>query len=325
LLVGGRNEIYEYDMLGQQLKRSTIDENYRIHHDIIELPNGNLLMPVKRFDSYIKLDGSKIPSFNDFMILYDRETSTVLKEWDLARHLDVSRDNMNLMTKSDWLHINGLAFDARDSSILVSGKNQGLIKISWQDELQWIMAPKVNWGRSGRNDDGIDTNPFLLTAVNSDGKPYSVDIQNGAVSADDFDFPWGQHAPRLLDNGNILLFDNGYTRYFKEVASYSRAVEYRVDEKNMTVEQVWQYGKERGKPFYSMLISEADHLETTGNILVTFGFVLPHNAKIVEVNYPEGKEVFEATLDFKTLNGNNTFNWGQLDILYRSDRYELKY
>ena len=115
------------------------------------------------------------------------------------------------------------------------------------------------------------------------------------------------------------LFGN----YIQKV-NYSRGVEFKVDKENKTVQQIWQYGKERGPKFFSMLISDVDYLPTTKNMLITSGFIY-HNAKIVEVNYPENKEVFEATLHFKTLNGKKTFAWGQLDILYRSERFELQY
>ena len=77
-----------------------------------------------------------------------------------------------------------------------------------------------------------------------------------------------------------------------------------------------------------MIISDADYLPNTKNILVTSAHIQPGNkysAKIVEVNYTTGNPVFEATLYYKTLNGNKTFAWGQMDILYRSERMELKY
>jgi arylsulfate sulfotransferase len=220
--------------------------------------------------------------------------------------------------------MNGLAYDPSDNSIIVSGKNQGVAKISWDDELIWIMSPKKDWGVAGRNEDGLDTNPFLLTGINSEGNLYSEEVQVGKVSPPDFDFPWGQHAPAVLPNGNLVLFDNGYMRNFVAKVNYSRAVEYKVDKENLTVQQVWQYGKERGNEFFSMLISDVDYLPSSKNILVTSGFIY-HNAKIVELDYPDKNEVFEATLFFKTLNGNKTFSWGQLDILYRSERFELKY
>jgi arylsulfate sulfotransferase len=54
------------------------------------------------------------------------------------------------------------------------------------------------------------------------------------------------------------VFDNGWGRDFaptKLSGNYSRAVEYKVDEAEGTVEQVWQYGKERGDEWYSPITS----------------------------------------------------------------------
>jgi arylsulfotransferase len=44
---------------------------------------------------------------------------------------------------------------------------------------------------------------------------------------------------------------------FKE-DKYSRAVEYKIDEKKGTVEQTWQFGKERGFDFYSAVTSNVE-------------------------------------------------------------------
>ena len=39
ILVAGRRTIYEFDMMGKQLDKTLIDNNYGIHHDVLELPN----------------------------------------------------------------------------------------------------------------------------------------------------------------------------------------------------------------------------------------------------------------------------------------------
>jgi len=322
ILVAGKNEIHEYDMLGKQLKKYVLHQKYKIHHDIQELPNGDLLMAVDRNDVTMQLEGKQVKSRNDFIMLYSRATSKVLKLWDLAKHLDVSREDLNMTSKNDWIHVNGVVFDARDSSIVISSKNQGVIKVGWDDQLKWIMAPHKNWGKSGRNEDGFETAPYLLTAVDPSGKAFGKDVQNGTVSPANFDFPWGQHAPAFLPNGNLILYDNGYKRNYVAQANYSRAVEYQINDQNKTFQQVWQYGKERGQTFFSLLISDVDYLPKTKNILVTSGFVYKFG-KIVEVQYPSGNEVFEATVNFKTLKGTGEFKWGELDIMYRSERFEL--
>ena len=324
LLLGGKNEVYEYDMLGKVLSRYSVDESYRIHHDIVELPNGQLLMPIRKADSFIEVNGEQLQSLNDFFVLFDREKNTIVKEWDMAETMCVGRRDIIHTTNMDWLHMNALAFDPSDSTILVSGKNQGLAKITWDNELVWILAPNKGWGKAGRKSDGFETEPFVLTAVDADGKPFGSAVQTGSASAENFDFPWGQHAPEILPNGDILLFDNGYSRHFVSPELYSRGVQYRVNETDKTVQQIWQFGKERGPKFFSMLISDVDLLPETENILVTAGFV-DNYGKIVEVDPKTNEELFEATLNFKTLNGNKTFTWGELDIMYRSERFDLQY
>ncbi len=328
LLMVSRQNIFEFDMLGKQLKQRMINQNYGMHHDVVALPNGNLLVCVGKRNAYINVEGEQIQSDSDFIMLYDREKGKIVKEWDLAKHLDVSRQERNYIKKGDWLHMNGLAFNEKDSTIIVSGRNQGLSKISWDDNLEWILSENKNWGKSGRNGNGFETKPYLLKAIDQEGKEYSKDVQNGNKSAEDFDFAWGPHAPEVLPNGNIIVFDNGVNRNFNDEKNYSRAVEYEINASKKTVKQIWQFGKERGESFYSSIISDVDYLAKSNNILVTSGFVTPkkdHSGKIVEIDYDTGKEVFEATLYFKTLTGNKVAGWGQTDLMYRSERLELKY
>jgi arylsulfate sulfotransferase len=328
LLMVSRNVIYEFDMLGKPLKETTINSNYGMHHDVVELPNGNLLICVGKKNNFILLDDNYVVSDSDFIILFDKKESKIIREWDVAKLLDVSRNDLNFFRPGDWLHMNGLAFDEKENSIIISGKNQGLIKISWNNKLQWILAPKRNWGKSGREGKGFETAPYLLTAVDSLGKTYSDAVQDGSKSTDDFDFPWGMHSPVLMPNGNLLTFDNGTLRNFENSNQYSRAVEYKINESDKSVVQVWQYGKERGQEFFSTIVSDVDFLDKSNNVLITSGYIAKGgnlSGKIVEVDYGSGKEVFEATLYFKSENGNKSSSWGQTDILYRSERIELRY
>jgi arylsulfate sulfotransferase len=189
------------------------------------------------------------------------------------------------------------------------------------------MSPKQNWGKSGRKGKGYETNPYLLTALNNEGIPYSKDIQTGHKSADDFDFPRGPHAPSLLPNGNIIVFDNRPFRNYNNENNYSRALEYEVNEADKTFRKIWQYGKNRGLELFSTIVSDVDYLPKTKNILMTSGFVSPkdnHRAKVVEVSTKDNTEVFEATIFFKSTNKGSKPGWGQTDILYRSERMELK-
>ena len=52
--------------------------------------------------------------------------------------------------------------------------------------------------------------------------------------------------------------------------SYSRAVEYEIDEVNNSIKQIWQYGKERGSELFSPFIGTAEYLSNR-NKLICFG------------------------------------------------------
>ena len=49
---------------------------------------------------------------------------------------------------------------------------------------------------------------------------------------------------------------------------YSRAVVYKIDQKKMTVQQVWEYGKERGHEWYSPVTSLTEYHKDKDSIFV---------------------------------------------------------
>lgn len=74
-----------------------------------------------------------------------------------------------------------------------------------------------------------------------------------------------QHAPTPLENGNILIFDNGTSRP-DSVVPYSRVIE--VDPATSAI--VWSYQERRPIDFFSPLISNAQRLPN-GNTLICEG------------------------------------------------------
>lgn len=85
-----------------------------------------------------------------------------------------------------------------------------------------------------------------------------------------------QHFVRMLDNGNLLLFDNGDGRPAAEGGQYTRALELTFDWTSMTASKVWEYrhqvGTSGGAPVYKYAdkVGTAQRLEN-GNTLVWFG------------------------------------------------------
>jgi arylsulfate sulfotransferase len=317
--------VYEVDMLGNELMHNAIG-GYRAHHDAIEMPNGNLLISVERYDAQINDGTGMVNAADDHVIEISRGSGQIVTEWDLRQLLDVDRHDL-ANGGGDWFHMNAIWYSEKDDCLILSGRNQGVVKVDRNNNLKWILAPHKGWGKAGYMGEGAETAPFLLTAVDAAGSPYAQDIQDGDIADAGFDWTWGQHAPVLKDNGNILIFDNGFNRQFGAASgAYSRAVEYKIDENNLTVQQVWEYGTDRGTETFSAIISDVDIMPNTKNILFTPGIVVSpegNHAKIVELTYPAKQEVFEANVMFKNLKGSGQLVWGQMDIAYRSERFDL--
>ena len=325
LLFARNKRWFEYSMVGELINEWELN-NYYVHHDILEMPDGNFLAITDKIgEEIIAGTGATVTSKADHIILIDRQNGDVLREWDVADLLDVDRYEI-LGTQEDWLHMNGIWYDDSDQSIVFSGRNQGVAKINWDNELQWILAPHRGWEKAGRTGEGFETSDYLLTAVDASGQPYPEDVQDGGVMHPDFNWPWAQHAPEILPNGNVMVFDNGFKRNFGSADEFSRGVEYQINEENGTVQQVWAYGEERGSDFYASIISDVDYLPNTGNRLVAPGVVRSNGnaySKIVEIDPITGMVVYEATLNFKNAGGNGTPTWWNMDISYRAERLNL--
>lgn len=301
------------------------------NHEVIELPDGKLLMGGSMRDSYIIHEGQQVSTRSDHVILFDPATGRTANDWDMRKVMDVDRTyfpaDFSLDPVADWYHVNSIAVAPNDD-LLVSSRTQGVARIDKDNNLKWILAPHSGWGNAGLDGQSFATSDYLLTAVDANGNPYPENVQSGEVSADDFDWPVGQHSLNLLPNGHLLLFDNGLFRNRQKIPQYSRAVEYAIDEEKKTITQVWQYGKERGKEMASPITSDVDVLPTTNNRLITAGNIRtsevdPPHAKLIEITYPDNRVVFEAQLRFKDAKGTKAQSWGQFDIVFRGERFSL--
>lgn len=221
---------------------------------------------------------------------------TILHEWSLFDILDPHRlayNSFGTFWSSfyapsgaiDWSHGNALIPDPSDGGYLISLRHQdAVIKLDAGGDLVWILGTHDNWSAAFA--------PYLLTPV---GAPFA--------------WQFHQHAPKILPNGNILLFDNGNYRVSPPTTppatNYSRAVEYTVDATRMEVEQVWEY--DAGGTIFATATGDVDVGPVTGNIITTFGTA----RRIVEVTYTDpAVVVFELFAD---------------DTIYRAERVTSLY
>jgi arylsulfate sulfotransferase len=286
--------IYEIDILGKIIQSWSFP-GYDFHHEVLEMPNGNFLITV---DKHGSTNANGETTYEDYVLEIDRNNNTILKEWDLKQSLDAYRTTLT-SDHQDWIHTNAIVYDSSDNTIIISGRTQGVIKLTFDNRVKWILGPHKGWGQNGRNE---DLNQFLLTPLDLAGNKITDTAYTfGYANHPDFEWNWYQHSPILMPNGDLMIFDNGSERnYNPNGPLYSRAVEFKIDPVNMTVKQIWEYGKERGQDTYSMIISSVQYLPNTNHILFAPGFYVPNGfnngGKILEIDYATKKLIFQMSL-----------------------------
>ncbi|NQU52408.1 MAG: aryl-sulfate sulfotransferase [Bacteroidetes bacterium] len=173
----------------------------------------------------------------DLIVQEFDNNSNLLFTWNSAEHFEITDANENspyvdfAEKQLDYVHANGICYDS-DSSFLVSCRHM--------DEITKVdrRTGDIIWRLGGKK------NQFQFTN-------------------DDIGFSH-QHSIRSLENGNILLFDNGNLH----IPQLSSAIEYKIDEQNKTATLINRYY--RNPAVYS------NHQGTTqrvfnGNTIINWG------------------------------------------------------
>lgn len=238
--------LYEIDLLGKIYVEYSLEGGY--HHDYYEMENGNLLVASDNFN------GSG--TVEDYVVEIDRKTGNIVKKFDLKELLNTKDGQSENWASYDWFHNNSVWYDKKTNSITLSGRHQdAIINIDYKTgKLNWIIGDSTNWSKEYQK--------YFFTPV-----------------GDDFEWQWSQHAAMITPEGYVFVLDNGNNKSKKEENyvdasdSYTRGVMYKIDTEKMTIEQVWQYGKERGSEFYSPYISDVDYLDSNHYIVHSGGIV----------------------------------------------------
>jgi arylsulfate sulfotransferase len=287
-----RRRLLEVDMLGRTVRQwsatGVVDDppegaipvaTDTFHHDVLEMPSGNILAissEIRHMDAYPTSDKDLSAPREPRDVIVDRiiefrpDDGEIVREWSLFDLLDHDRiahefeqdrffanayDDVLDEPLVDWTHANGIFYEAATDSLILSiRKMSAVVKIDLAaDELVWILGNHEGWGPGFQD--------LLLEPIG------------------DLEWQFGQHAPEITPSGTLLLYDNGsFGRAYPAAepltdleTSYSRAVEYEIDEENMTVREVWSYGGPGSEQFFAGFVSEADTMPETGNILITNG------------------------------------------------------
>jgi len=291
--------LVEIDLLGKIYFEYSLPGGY--HHDVFEMENGNLLVASDNFEN---------GTVEDYIVEIDRETGEIIKEIDLTEILPVDDGDNLYTTDYDWFHNNSVWYDKSTNSITLSGRHKdAVINIDYDtNELNWIIGSNENWNE--------DMKEYFFTPTNY------------------LEWQWAQHAAMVLPNGSIFIFDNGNNRSkfeensIKAENNYSRGVIYEINTSNMTIKQVWEYGKKEGSYFYSPYISDVDYINENHYLIHSGGHVI-NNGKIsnepagmtnnntlnsITIEIKDNKQIFRMELP------SNYYRAEKLD-LYSNDSY----
>ncbi len=261
--------LYEMAFSGKIFKEYRLSGGY--HHDQFVMEDGNIL--VLTFDFYSG-------TVEDMCVLLDAKKGEILKSWDYKKVLPQDVAGSGSQDAHDWFHNNAVWYDKKTHSLSFSGRHQDVvINLDYDTgELNWIIGDPEGWPQ-----DMVDK--YFFTPVGEG----------------EFDWQYEQHACVVLPDGDIMLFDNGHFRakkkenYLPNGQNFSRGVRYRIDTEKMTIEQVWQYGKERGAEFFSPYICNVEYYNE-GHYLVHSGGIGYENGEtcegmaVMKVLQPEFKD-----------------------------------
>jgi hypothetical protein len=210
-------------------------DRYFVHHDVDELPWGNLIA-ITSVGLQVVGEDSTDGYSRDWVFEFDPVSTlrTRILHFEFIvpiEHVCEACLPTWVVGGDDWLHVNALDYDLSEESLYVSVRNLNRIyKLSYPEgEVQWVMG------------DGGDFGEGL------------------------FDH---QHNPYRIAPGRMLVFDNGLHRG-PLVPDRSRVIEIEYDPSIPDARIVWTY--DGPPPFFSEAQGDAKRLPN-GNTLVVDSF-----------------------------------------------------
>jgi len=237
-----------------------------IHHGIIAMPNGNFMAlsrtevmgPIPDGPWTADFDSAGIDSIpwkGDVLYEWDHDGNEIWT-WSVFDHfnmLDYDSTAFALAFAAgsfDWTHSNALYYDPVESAVYISVRQLSRItKIDYATgAVVWNMGEAMPSG----------------------------DVQVG----NDLGFSW-QHAIEMLDNRNLILYDNGNTNS----PPVSRGIEIALTETDSipTAELVWEYVLPDS--LYTRSQGDCDRLANGNSLITAANPTNPiYNGHIIEVN-----------------------------------------
>jgi len=164
-----------------------------------------------------------------------KDTGEVLRTWDFAQILgDYMRahgDDADAFVRPgfNWLHINSQIYDPSDDTLIVSSREEFVIKIGYDSrEIVWILG---------------DPTKYWYTFPSLRAKGLALSPKNAYV-------PIGQHSINITSAGDLLLFNNGMRTSplavpqgapLGDKRDWSAVNVYRINAAKMTAKETMRY------------------------------------------------------------------------------------
>lgn len=208
-------------------------------HDITAGKTGLLTEPDEVISGVEALESNVVE-------MSEQSPTTVVSQWDLAaiigNYMTSQGDNAAAFVRPgvDWFHLNSAIYDPSDDSVIVSSRENFVIKLDYSTgAIKWILGdPTKYWY----------TFPSL--------RAKALTLAPGGL------YPVGQHALSITADGDLMLFNDGLgssnqpsgepagvTRTYSAVSAYS------INEQAMTAQNTWNY--DAGQTIYSPICSSA--------------------------------------------------------------------
>lgn len=224
----------------------------------------------------------------------------VLKQWSMS---DIFRQVITTAGEDpsgfvrdgvDWFHMNSAIYVAADDSLIISSRENFVIKIDYQSgKLKWILGDETkHW---------YQDYPSL--------RAYSLSLISGRA-------PIGQHALSIDNSGNLMLFNNGLQSFNQpsgtssgQARSYSLVSVYQIDEQAMTAGESWSF--DNNQQVFSDICSSV-YQHAGGDYLISYAVANNRATAKLIGRSKDGDVVFDY--EMPTVGCNTSWNAQPIDM-----------
>lgn len=287
--------LYREELDGPTNKVAISDPSVvRFHHDLEMGPKGILA----EFD---------VTNRQEDFLAEIRPDGSLIKTWDMVAIIGTYMGNSSdayqdfVRPGPDWFHMNSAIYDRSDDSIIVSSRENFIIKFDYNtSEIKWILGDKTKYWHSF---------PSLRSKA--------LELRAGDLA------PIGQHSLSLTSNGQLMVFNNGFESQNMPAGSptgqsrgYSVVTAYTINPAAATssADTIFDDGKE----LYSSICSSA-YFSKGGSLLITYSHLGSGDVARIKGIGTKGETAFDYS--YPTGFGCTT-SWNSVPVPFDSMRFD---